>query len=140
MAYIQELEDAVRMTDEWISDLVQRLRWHDRQKAYLALRATLHALRDHMPVDEAIYLGEQMPALLRGIFYEGWHPREHPLPLEDRSLFLDRIHDGVHRDPGIDPEQVAEAVFSLLADRLPADELEDAKAVTPAPLRTLWPS
>jgi uncharacterized protein (DUF2267 family) len=140
MASIQELEQAVRATDEWIDDLLRRLQWHDRQKVYLALRSTLHALRDCLPVDEAIYLGAQMPALLRGVCYDGWHPRERPLPLADRTSFLDRIHDGVHREPGIDPEQVAEAVFSLLADRLPSAELEDAKAATPGPLRALWPS
>ena len=140
MTDIQDLDQAVRATGEWIDDLMQRLQWRDRQKGYLALRAALHALRDCLPVDEAIYLGAQMPALLRGVFYDGWHPREHPLPLADRDAFLDRIHDGVHREPGIDPEQVAEAVLALLADRLPATELEDAKAVTPAPLRALWPS
>jgi uncharacterized protein (DUF2267 family) len=140
MSDIQELQEAVRVTDEWIDDLLRRLGWHDRQKAYLALRATLHALRDRLPLQEAIYLGAQMPALLRGLLYEGWHPREYPLPIVDRIAFLERIHDGVHRDPGIDPEQVAETVFSLLAERLSATDLEDVKAVTPAPLRGLWPS
>jgi uncharacterized protein (DUF2267 family) len=53
---------------------------------------------------------------------------------------LDRIHDGVHRDPGVDTEEVARAVFALLAARMPSAELEDAKAATPKPLHNLWPS
>jgi uncharacterized protein (DUF2267 family) len=40
----------------------------------------------------------------------------------------------------VDAEQVARAVLALLAARLPAPELEDAKAVTPKELHNLWPS
>jgi uncharacterized protein (DUF2267 family) len=61
-------------------------------------------------------------------------------PTRSRGAFLERIHDGVHRDPGIDTEQVARAVFALLAARLPAAEIEDAKAATPGVLHNLWPS
>jgi uncharacterized protein (DUF2267 family) len=91
--------------------------------------------RDKRPV----YVGAQLPALLRGVYYDGWHPSGRPEP-RSRSAFIERIQDGVHRDPGIDAEQVARAVLALLAARLPGGELEDAKAVTPHPLHNLWPS
>jgi uncharacterized protein (DUF2267 family) len=55
-------------------------------------------------------------------------------------MFLARIHDGVHRDPAVDPEHVARAVLALLAARLPAAEIEDAKGATPKELHNLWPS
>jgi uncharacterized protein (DUF2267 family) len=54
--------------------------------------------------------------------------------------FLERIHEAVRRDPDIDAKQVAHAVFALLEARLPPGELEDAKAATPKPLRSFWPS
>jgi uncharacterized protein (DUF2267 family) len=53
---------------------------------------------------------------------------------------LERIQDGVHREPGIDAEQVAKAMLALLAARLPPAELENAKAATPEELHGLWPS
>ena len=106
---------------------------------YLALLATLHALRDCLARDEAVYIGAQLPTLLRGLYYEGWHPTARPAT-KSRNAFLERIHDGVHRDPGVDAEQVARAVFALLATRLPAAEIEDAKAATPSVLHNLWPS
>jgi uncharacterized protein (DUF2267 family) len=77
--------------------------------------------------------------LLRGLYYEGWHPGAH-LAANSRSAFLQRIHDSVHRDPAIDVEEAARAVFAALAVRLPAGELEDAKAATPKPIHSLWPS
>jgi len=140
MARIEQLDDAVPAAENWIGALLDRLAWRDRQKGFLALMATLHALRDYLPPDEAMYLGAQLPPLLRGFYYEGWHLAGRPLSIENRSEFLERIQDGVHRDPGIDAEVVARAVLALLAERLPAGELEDAKAATPRPLRTLWPS
>jgi uncharacterized protein (DUF2267 family) len=96
-------------------------------------------LRDCLPRDEAIYLASELPPLLRGLFYEGWHPHARPTA-SSRDAFLQRIHDGVHRDPAVDPEAVARAVLALLAARLPASELEDAKAATPKSLHNLWPS
>jgi uncharacterized protein (DUF2267 family) len=59
---------------------------------------------------------------------------------KSRQAFLERIHDGVHRDPAVDAEQVARALFALLLARLPSGEIEDAKAATPKPLHNLWPS
>ena len=112
----------------------------DRERAYLVLLAALHALRDAVARDEAVYIGAQLPPLLRGLYYEGWHPGTRPAA-HSRAAFLERIHDGVvHRDPGVNAEEVARAVFALLAARLPAAEVEDAKAATPKELHNLWPS
>jgi len=139
MSEIEELSGAVKATQEWVDDLMRRLGWHDRERVYLVLLASLHALRDAVARDEAVYIGAQLPSLLRGFYYEGWHPGARQAP-RGRAAFLERIHDGVHRDPGVDAEEVARAVFALLAARLPAAELEDAKAATPKPLHNLWPS
>ena len=139
MSALQNLRAAVSETEAWINDVTQRLGWRDRERVYLVLLATLHALRDSLPQDEAIYIGAQLPPLLRGFYYEGWHPGAH-LAAKSRSAFLERIFDGVHRDPAIDVEQAARAVFAALAARLPAGELEDAKAATPQPLHNLWPN
>jgi uncharacterized protein (DUF2267 family) len=139
MSDIQELTNAVGAAEEWIDDLQRRLGWHDRERVYRVLLATLHALRDSRARDEVVYIGAQLPPLLRGLYYEGWHPSTGRTACS-RSAFLERIHDSVHRDPGIDTEEVARAVFALLAARLPAAEVEDAKAATPKQLHNLWPS
>jgi uncharacterized protein (DUF2267 family) len=135
----KKLGEALIETENWISDLEQRLGWHDRGKVCAALLGSLHALRDNLPRDEAVFVGAQMPALLRGLYYEGWHPAAR-MPAKSRRAFLERIEEAVHHDPGIDAEQVAHAVFALLAARMPASEVEDAKAATPNSLRSFWPS
>jgi len=89
--------------------------------------------------NDCLQVGAYLPPLLRGLYYEGWHPTARSLPLEDREVFLERIHEAVSRDPGIDAELVARGVFTLLARRLPASELEDVRAVTPVVLHAFWP-
>ena len=138
MVSLQDLCSEVKITEAWVDDLMRLLGWHERQRTLMVLIATLHALRDSLGRDEAVYLGAQLPALLRGLYYEGWHP--HARALTSRSAFLERILDGVHRDVAVDPEQVARTVLALLATHVPAAELEDAKAATPPALHNLWPS
>ncbi|MER8480926.1 DUF2267 domain-containing protein, partial [Mesorhizobium sp. M1163] len=125
-----DLNYALQATQNWIGDLARRLRWHDRERVYQALIATLHALRDCLDRDQAVYMGAQLPALLRGFFYEGWRPGRRAIA-RNRNSFLDRIHDGVHRDPTVNPEEVARSVLAQFADRLRAAGVEDPKASTP---------
>ncbi len=139
MTNIPDFGAALAATEDWVDDLMRRLGWRDRTRVCQALVTTLHALRDVLSRDEGVFLGAQLPALLRGFYYEGWHPGTHAVA-ESRGAFLERIHDGLHRDVGVDAEQVVRGVFALLAARLPAAELEDAKAATPSELHNLWPS
>jgi uncharacterized protein (DUF2267 family) len=116
-----------------IGSTIKLRRWHDRDKVYVAPIAALHALHDWLRRDVAIYIGACFPPLLRGLYYEGWHAAGH-VKAQSRCTFLKHIQDGVHREPGIDAEQVAKAVLALLAARLPPAELENTKAATPESL------
>ena len=64
MPEIKEFSTAVKAAEDWIDDLQRRLGWHDRERTYHALLATLHPLRDSLMRDEAIYVGAQLPPLL----------------------------------------------------------------------------
>lgn len=135
----KELTQALGAAEEWVGAFVRLLDWHDRDKAFTAMVAALHGLRDSLPLDEAIHVGLFLPAALRGHYYEGWHPAGRGLPLNSREAFLERIQDALHRDAGVDAEQVGRALFALLAARLPKSEVENARAVTPMELHALWP-
>ena len=139
MRQIRELGGSIAETDAWIDDLAQRLGWRDRGKTYAALIGALHGLRDALPRDEVVYLGAQFPALLRGLFYEGWRPGEHR-SAQSLSALCERVHEAVDHDPGIDSEAAARAVLALLTARLPASEIEDVIAASPRSLHALWPS
>lgn len=133
-----DFNSQVKATDEWVDDLMRNLAWHDRQRAWSALLSVLHALRDCLGRDEAAYLGAQLPPLLRGFYYEGWHPRIHRTV--NRDTFLERIRDGLHHDVAVDAEQVARVVMAQLARRMPSAELESVKSATPSAIHGLWPA
>jgi len=139
MTDIPEFDAAIRTGEEWLKDVRGRLGWQHADRVYLAFLVTLHALRDHLPTAETVRLGAALPPLLRGFYFEGWYPRGRPVRRVGREAFFARIHEGVHRDPGIDPEAVVRAVFAVLAERITGAEIEEIKARTPEQLRGLWP-
>jgi uncharacterized protein (DUF2267 family) len=129
----------LQKTDLWLGQLMRLLPTDDRRVAYLALRATLHALRDRLTVEEVAQLGAQLPMLIRGFYYEGWDPTGKPLRIRHRQQFLDRITSELAYVKDKDPEDVARAVFTLLVQRISDGEIEDVKHVLPAEIGDLWP-
>jgi uncharacterized protein (DUF2267 family) len=132
-------DTTLHKTNSWLNDLMQVLGWPDRHKAYLALKATLHALRDRLPIEEVAQLGAQLPMLIRGFYYESWDPTGKPLRARHKEQFLTRIAQEFRGDDRLDPEWVARAVFTVLAKRVSEGEIEDVKHVLPADIRDLWP-
>jgi hypothetical protein len=86
----------------------------------------LHALRDCRGRDEAVHVGADLP--LARPFLRRVAPRR-TRGGKDPAAFLARIHGGVHRDPGVDAEQVARTLLAPLAARLsPAQGCESRHA------------
>lgn len=136
---LEVLDRSIQKTHLWLKELLAELGWKDRRRAWSALRAVLHALRNRLTVDEAVQLGAEFPLVLRGLYFEGWDCSRNPAP--DRTLddFLQHIAEDLYRQPGVDPEHAARAVFRLLASRITSGELSDLTHTLPAPIRDLWP-
>ena len=132
-------DTTLQKTHIWLNDLMQVLGWTDKHKAYLALRSTLHALRDRLTVEEVAQLGAQLPMLIRGFYYEGWDPTGKPLRERHKEQFLAHIEQAFRGDDRIDPERVARAVFTVLAKRVTEGEIKDVKYILPAEMWGLWP-
>jgi uncharacterized protein (DUF2267 family) len=131
-------DTTLQRTHTWLHDLMDTMGWQDRHRAYLAMRATLHALRDRLTVQEAVQFAAQFPMLVRGFYYEGWDPNGKPLKERHKAEFLARIEQYFQGDDNIDPEAVARGVFTVLQHRVSAGEIENVKHVLPAQIRELW--
>ncbi len=136
---IEALDSSIHLTNTWIKRMMELLGTDDRHHAYLALRATLHALRDRLTVDEAAHLGAQLPMIVRGFYYDGWHPAGKPVKEHSKEEFLAHVRAEA-RDPNFDPEPAVRATFALLAERITAGEIRDVKSMLPKPIRELWPA
>jgi uncharacterized protein (DUF2267 family) len=131
--------NTLQKTHIWLKDLAEELRWDDQHQAYLALRATLHALRDRLTVEEAAHLGAQLPMLVRGLYYEGWGPAGKPVKDRHKEEFCAHVQEYFRKEEGIDAEKIVRGVFKMLSRRITEGEIEDIKHIMPPELRELWP-
>ena len=136
---LEVFDRTIHRTNIWLKDLMETLGTESRQRAYSALRATLHATRDRLTIEETAQLGAQLPMLLRGSYYEGWVPARMPVK-EHREQFLARIARELRTDSPSEVECIARAVFAVLARRVSEGEIEDVEHVIPQDIRDLWPS
>jgi len=135
------LDASIQRTGTWLKELMQELDWTDRRKTFVAFRCVLQAWRDHLSVKDAAYLGEQLPMLIRGLYFEHWDPSGKPLPLRSRGEFFSYLSIYLVRDREnlADGEKVAAAIFRFL-DRKAADgEIADLHPLVPAVVTDLWP-
>lgn len=125
-------------TYRWLDALGNTLGWDDRERSYRALRAVLHALRDRLPVNEAVDLGASLPMLVRGFYYEGWRPAATPRRYRDKNEFLEQVR---HDAPWLgtdDVEQVVTGIFALLTAEIGGNEPEQVRRLLPPEIRELW--
>src|SRR5579883_2001308 len=118
---VDVFDSSLQKTNLWLRDVESELHALDRPRAYSALRAVLHSLRDCMPVDETAKFSSQMPLLMRGIFFDGWKPRKKPLRYT-KARFLSRLRDELRNEAGLDAALAARAVFRVLEKHLSAGE------------------
>lgn len=131
-------DTSIQTTNIWMNDLLERLGWTDHHRAYHALRAVLHALRDRLSVDQAAALAAQFPMLIRGFYYDGWHPHGKPLKERKKEEFLAHVEAAFPKDESVDAEAVTRAVFGVVASHVAPGEIELIKKTLPAELRSLW--
>ncbi len=140
MTGLDSFDHTLQTTNEWLKEIMNEAGWDNRRRAYQALRAVLHALRDRLPVDEVAQFGSELPLLVRGIYYEGWNPSGNHLKERDKEEFLFHISEAFQQtDPDIDAEMAFKCVLAVLARRVSDGEMRDVKNMLPKEVQELWP-
>jgi uncharacterized protein (DUF2267 family) len=134
---VQAFDQTIATAIPWLNDLSDHLGWNDRDRAYKALRSVLHTLRDRLGVNEACHFAAQLPLILRGTFFEGWHAAGKPLKLH-RDEFLERIDRDLQHEV-MDSDQICRAVFGTLRRHVSPGEIANIRTALPEDLRDLWP-
>jgi uncharacterized protein (DUF2267 family) len=133
------IDDTVHETNAWLNRLDALTGWGDKNRAYRLLRATLHAIRDHLGVNECADLGAQLPTLIRGIYYEGFHPAKQPVKERTKAGFVAQVQKAFETDPMGDAEEAIGAVFRLLSEHVSPGEMEDVTRSFTMEIRQLIP-
>lgn len=136
-AGIQTFDKTLQVSQRWINEIMLELGIDDRQQAYVALRGTLHALRDRLPLNETVQLGAQLPMLVRGLYYDGW-PTSKPVPAKTIDQFVTLASEAMARPIDVDPEEAVRCVLRVLDDHVSIGEMDDVIACLPEALADLW--
>lgn len=139
MSGLAVFDHTLQETNTWLKDVATRLHFEDRHHAYSALRAVLHALRDQLPAENAVHLSAQLPMLVRGLFFEGWHMTGTPIGDHRVDEFVNRVAAKLPPKFPIDALQVTKAVLAVVQDRIAPGEAAKLVAHLPGHIRELWP-
>lgn len=136
---LEVIDTTVQKTYEWLGDIREELHIEDSQTAYHALSSVLHTLRDRLSTDEVAGLGAQLPILVRGIFYDAWHPANKPLKIRTRDEFLELVAGRFGNIALIQPDRLVQAVLAVVEKHVSAGEVQQIQAALPKGIRELWP-
>jgi uncharacterized protein (DUF2267 family) len=136
---VDALDHSIQETNLWLKAIMRDLETDDRHLAYAALRAALHALRDRIGPENAVHLGAQLPMLIRGLYYEGWHMAGTPTKERHKHQFLEHVSRTLGPRSEVDPERAARAVFDVMWQKIDPGEVVKVINLLPEELRDLWP-
>lgn len=130
------LASSAQKTHLWLKDVGRELRVEDQHRAYAALRAVLHALRDCVPVEELAKFAAQLPVFVTGMLYDGWKPRRKPVRLTRRQ-FIDRVDEHL-RGQTLEAANAVRAVLLTVSRHVSPGEVRSLRIILPREVRALW--
>ena len=132
------IDTTVDKTNRVLREIEEAYGWpkERRGQSYAALRAVLHALRDRLTVDESAHLAAQLPTLIRGIYFEGWHPSKVPVKMHDEE-FLARVRREFPYDVRGGVRQLVQTVLQVLRGHITEGEWADIRRSMPKELAAI---
>ncbi|WBB68890.1 DUF2267 domain-containing protein [Micromonospora sp. WMMD812] len=137
---ISAFESSLDKTNLILKDIENAYGWpkEQRNQSYAALRTVLHLLRDRMPVQESVEFAQQLPILVRGIYFDGWKPSDVPVKL-NRDDFLYEVRQGFPYDVEGGTERVVQVVLDTLRQHVTQGEWQEVKDTMPRSLAKMMP-
>lgn len=137
---VPQLERSMHETNVWLHDLTAMGKFEDEKQAYTMFRAVLHALRDKLNNDEAVHLSAQLPTMLRGVYFEGWHPAKSRRSERSKKDFIAMVKSELSNqaEDTIDLEAATSAVFMFLHEKLSEGESRHVESQLPTKLKNFW--
>lgn len=138
MSDIHVFDKTVQKSQLWIEEIEKNLDSSSENRAYLALRTVLHSLRNHLQINEAIHLGAELPMLIRGLYFEGWDPREKPQRDKDQKDFFNYFKSYFSEETDEEIKKMVKAVFKVLDNKISQGEIKDVRENLPSHIRKIW--
>jgi len=135
---LEVFDKTLQTTNIWLDEIMAKL-GPDRRVAWHALGAVLHAVRDRLQVGLAVHFGAQLPLLVRGLYYDQWHPTEQVLKERSAQVFLDHVSEGLADTRPVNTKDAAAVVFQVLDRYVDPHQIQKVRQALPEKVRALWP-
>lgn len=135
---LEVFEKSLQITHVWLGEIMDRL-GPNREDAWHALGAVLHALRDWIPVELAAHLGAQLPLIVRGLYYDQWRPAQRPERGRTQSEFIAKVGEGLINRKPMNRMDAIQTVFQVLTRHVSPGQTEKVRQALPEDVRALWP-
>jgi uncharacterized protein (DUF2267 family) len=135
---IKAVQSSLNLTQVWIKDLMETYDYADENQAFVLLRATLKTLRDRITPDEAFHLASQLPAVIRGYFFEGWEPHKQPGDEKAHLDFLTSVRKNLGGQDDIDLEMAVPEALKIIFNHIDQGEAEDVLKNLPPDIHELF--
>lgn len=116
--------------NEWINKIAQLGEMPEDQAGRI-LKATLHALRNRLTIEESFHLLSQLPMALKGVYVDGWRVPQRFERIRHLHEFLDDIRsiEGATAAYDLGNDQKAKErvgiVFQILHEHISEGEMEN---------------
>lgn len=136
---LKAFDRTLETTHQFINDVSDAIKVDDKHITFIGMRAVLHALRDRLPLEEAVQLGAQFPVLLAGFYYQGWKPAATPTKERSLAAFMDKVRENLpQEDYPTEIETLIKGVFTILSQRVSKGEIDEVINMLPEDMQTLW--
>jgi uncharacterized protein (DUF2267 family) len=133
---LQVFDKTLQITNIWLNDIGEEI-GPDRQRCYHALSAVLHALRDHLQIEQAAHLAAELPLLIKGIYFHGWSPSNGAPRERKLKGFLNCIQSELAHLRPMGAEDACRAVMRTLNRHISAGTVGKVKQGLPEDIRKI---
>jgi uncharacterized protein (DUF2267 family) len=133
------MDKSLQTTNIWLKEIMQsEAVGSDRQLAWRVLGAVLHTLRDRLSVEQVAHLGAELPIVVRGVYYDQWHPAGKPDRERRAEEFVGRVATALLDTRQIDADKATRTVFRVMNRHISAGRLDKVRQSLPEDIRCLW--
>lgn len=130
-------DNTVQETNIILKEIENAFGWTDRrEQSYSALRVILQALRDRLPVVEAVNFAAQLPMLVRGFYYEGWQVNNVPVKMS-KEEFINRIQSEFIYSIEASIDDLVRMVLLIVMEKIDQAEAEKIRNILPSDVAEL---
>ena len=137
---IKALSKTCQETGEILNALMAEGVFANKHEAFTLIRTTMQVIRDRIEIGEAIHMAGQLPALLRGFFYENWNYTGVHQKLRSKLTFSEEISRRIKGNEGLNIEKAIAPTLKVLFSAIDENEAKQVVHCLPKEIQSICPS